>query len=128
MAYVFYNPNPRYKRTGDCVIRAIAKLMDSDWEIIYVRLCVQGLIDCDWGSSNQVWGNFLYNNGFRKAIIPDHCPDCYTIADFCEEHPKGRYLLAIGDHVVAVVDGDYFDTFDSGDEVPIYFWEKRTIE
>jgi hypothetical protein len=54
MAYVFYNPNPRYKRTGDCVIRAITKLMDSDWKIIYVRLCIQGLIDCDWGPSKRV--------------------------------------------------------------------------
>lgn len=25
MSFIFYNPNPSGKRTGDCVIRAIAK-------------------------------------------------------------------------------------------------------
>lgn len=36
----------------------------------------------------------------------------------------GRYLLALDQHVVAVVDGDYYDTWDSGNEIPIYYWMK----
>jgi hypothetical protein len=27
--------------------------------------------------------------------------------------------------VVAVVDGDYYDTWDCGDEVPVYYFERE---
>lgn len=38
MAYVFYNPNPAGKFTSDCVVRAIAKLMNFDWDTAYLNL------------------------------------------------------------------------------------------
>jgi hypothetical protein len=34
-------------------------------------------------------------------------------------------MLATGTHVVAVIDGNYYDTWDSGDEVPIALWKKE---
>jgi hypothetical protein len=76
-------------------------------------------------SINHVWGQFLKENSFSRHAIPDSCPDCYTIADFANEHKTGKYILATGSHVVAVVDGDYYDTWDSGEEVPMYFFEKE---
>lgn len=48
-----------------------------------------------------------------------------TVKDFCKENPIGTYILAISGHVVAVIDGDYFDTWDSGEEIPIYYWKKE---
>jgi hypothetical protein len=78
----------------------------------------------DMMDANHVWGEFLFENGFRRYIIPNECPTCYTIRDFCRDYPKGEYILATGSHVVAVVDGDYYDSWDSGDEVPIYYWRR----
>ena len=46
-------------------------------------------------------------------------------ADFAAEHPDGTYILALATHVVCVRDGDWLDTWDSGDETPLYYWEKR---
>ena len=40
-------------------------------------------------------------------------------------YPHGTYVLATNNHVVAVVDGNYYDTWDSGDETPIYVWRKE---
>ena len=48
--------------------------------------------------------------------------------DFCNDHPKGAYILALSSHVVAVVDGCYYDTWDSGQEIPIYYWTKKEDE
>lgn len=79
----------------------------------------------DMPSGNSVWGAYLKQKGFRRYIIPDTCPDCYTVADFASDHPEGTYILALSDHVVAVKGGDYWDTWDSGNEVPIYYWKKE---
>lgn len=122
--YKFYNPNPDKKLVGDCVIRAISKLMGTDWESVYLMLAMQGYRLHDMPSANHVWGRFLIEKGFTKGIIPDTCPECCTVKQFCTEHPEGAYLLATGSHVVTVVDGDYFDSWDSGDEVPVYFFER----
>lgn len=124
MSWIFYNPNPQNKLVGDCVIRAIAKLTDKTWEDTYMDIALQGYMMKDMPSSNHVWGTYLREHGFVQRIIPDTCPECYTVRDFCNDYPTGTYMLAIGSHVVAVQDGNYFDTWDSGDELPIYYWQK----
>ena len=122
--YVEFNPNPCKRSTGDWVVRAIAKILGITWKQAYVELTEQGLKDCDIISSNEVWGNFLKNNGFKRYLIPDTCPNCYTVNDFCKDHPYGEYVLATGNHVVAVVDGSYYDAWDSGREVPIFYFKR----
>ena len=78
----------------------------------------------DMPSSNAVWGSFLQKNGYVRKIIPNMCPECYTVIQFCIDNPHGKFLLATGTHVIAVIDGNYYDTWDSGDEIPIYYWRK----
>lgn len=87
-------------------------------------IALQGYMMKDMPSSNHVWGTYLREHGFVQRIIPDTCSECYTVRDFCSDYPTGTYMLAIGSHVVAVQDGNYFDTWDSGDELPIYYWQK----
>lgn len=36
----------------------------------------------------------------------------------------GIYVLALQGHVVCVIDGVYYDSWDSGREVPLYYWQK----
>lgn len=123
MAYKYYNPNN--KDTGDCVIRAISKALNQSWDITYWDLCEIGYLMGDWGNSNQVWDAYLRDNGFVRKVIPDTCPDCYTIIDFCREHPYGTFVLATGNHAVAIKNGSYFDSFDSGNLTPIFYYERR---
>ena len=122
--WIEYNSNPFKKRVGDCVIRAIAKALNQPWEDIYIDLTLQGLSMGDLLSSNSVWGAYLKNKGFVREIIPNECPDCYTIKDFCAEHPNGTYVIGTGTHCVCVVDGCLYDTWDSSEEVPIYYYKK----
>ena len=125
MPFKQHNPNPKGLCVGDCVVRAICTIMDDTWEHIYTELAIQGLMMLDMPSANAVWGSYLKNKGFKRSIIPNICPDCYTIREFVSEHPKGRYILATGTHCVAVIDGNYYDSWDSGDEMPIYYWVKE---
>lgn len=125
MAFVFYNPNPSGRFVGDCTIRAICKLTEQDWDTVYVGTSFQGFLFKDMPSGNATWGSYLKRLGYYREIIPNTCPDCYTVEDFCKDHSNGRYLLALDGHVVTVVDGDYYDTWDSGNEMPIYYWTKE---
>lgn len=125
MSFVEYNPNPLKKLTGDCVVRAICMAEDKDWDDAYIRLVMKGFAMKEIPMANNVWGSLLKDLGYTRHVIPDTCPDCYTIQDFCEEHPQGIYILGTGTHAVAVADGSYYDTWDSGEEVPINYWTKE---
>lgn len=122
--YSFYNPNPQGNRVGDCVIRAIAKALNQTWEETYIELTIQGYIMGDLLSSNAVWGAYLKTKGFKRDIVSPDCPDCYTINDFCKEFSEGIFVIGTGTHAVAVVDGIIFDSWNSGEEIPIYFYKK----
>lgn len=122
--YSYYNANPRRLKVGDCVIRAISKALDMPWEDVYIDLTIQGYIMGDLLSSNAVWNAYLKGKGFVRDIVSNDCPECYTIEDFCNEHPKGIYIIGTGTHAVAVVDGVIYDTWMSGGETPIYFYYK----
>jgi hypothetical protein len=125
MGYKYYNPNPLGLSVGDCTIRAISKIIERDWKETYLCLLVQGYQMYDMPSANRVWGEFLRSQGFVRRTIPDTYPDCYTVKDFCIDNPTGTYILGTGEHVIAVVDGDYYDSWDSGREIPVYYFERQ---
>ena len=125
MSYSYYNPNPYSNRVGDCVIRAISKALNQSWVQTYIDLSLQGYLMGDWGSSNAVWHAYLKGKGLKREIISNDCPECYTINDFCEEFPQGVYVIGTGSHAVCVVDGVIYDTWQSGDETPIYYYRKE---
>lgn len=128
--FKYLNLNPDKRTTTDCVIRAVSFVTDEDWETTFIGIAVECLIYHDMPEYNYIWAEYLRKKGFRKHILPDTCPVCYTVKDFCMDHPLGTYLLVIvnyesGGHVVAVRDGDYYDIWDSGNEVASYYWRKE---
>ncbi len=123
--HIYYNANPDHNLVGDCVVRAISRLTGMDWEFIYLKICMQGLLMHDMPSSNKVWGAYLYKLGYRRHIVKDTYPDVYTVKEFCADYPHGAFLVCTDRHVVAVVDGDYYDTLDCGEETPLYYWRKE---
>lgn len=122
--FIQYNKNPHGNFTGDCVIRAIATAMDAEWDDVWLGIMVIAFREKDMMDSNRIWQQYLHENGYKRTNIPDTCPDCYTVNDFVRDNPQGTYILGTGSHVIAVKDGYYYDTGDSGNEVPIYYWTK----
>jgi len=120
----YFNNNPTGNRTGDCAVRAIAAAFDVDWERAFDALAENAKLMGDMPSSDRVWGALLRQYGYRKEIIPDSCPDCYTLRDFAADNPRGVFVLKTNEHVVTVVDGDILDSWDSSDEIPVYVWRR----
>lgn len=123
--FQLFNPNPKGRKLGDCAVRAVAKALDVDWYEAFALLSVEGLNQCDLPSANAVWGTVLRKHGFRREAIPAECPDCYTVADFLRQYPEGRFVIALNGHVVTAEDGTLFDTWNSLDQTPLYFWRDK---
>lgn len=123
--WVEYNPNPVARRVQDCAVRAVAKALDISWEAAFASLTAMAFTMGDMPDSNAVWGAVLRDKGFYRKAIPDTCPRCYTAKDFCEDNPEGTYVLSFEGHVATVVDGDLYDTWDSSECIPQYYWYKQ---
>lgn len=128
MAFIEWNPNPVGRRVGDCAVRAISKALNIDWETAYVMIASNGFSMGDMPSSDSVWGATLRQHGFYRMSIPDTCPDCYSVTDFCNDNPKGTFVLGFGGHVATVVDGDLYDSWDSSSEIPQFVWYRKDGE
>lgn len=123
--WVRYNPNPAGRNVGDCSVRAVSKALEIDWETAYDLISDAGYNMGDMPSSDSVWGAVLRQNGFYRTAIPNYCPDCYTVRDFCKDHPIGTYVLGFGGHVATVKDGDLYDSWNSSNEIPQFYWYKK---
>ena len=106
MGFSYYNPNPSGKSVGDCTVRAIAKALDRSWEETYTGLALKGFCLGDMPNADSVWD--------------------LTVHDFVLDHPQGTYILSMpGRHVLCVQDGTVYDSWNSGGEVPVYYWTKE---
>lgn len=125
MAFISTNPNPKSKNVGDCVVRALSIALNKGWRDVFKELSILCMIECDMPSSNRIWGEYLGENGFVRHSLADTCPLCYTVQDFCRDNPRGLYVLGSGEHAVTIIDGNYYDTWDSGDTPVLFYWTKE---
>lgn len=130
MCYKYYQPNKKDLKDayGDCVIRAISKVLDLSWVETF-KLCFdyelqyQCPISCmPLSLYKKVFEdlNFTYNgiSNKRGSKRP-------TVEEFAKQHKKGKFLLNVANHMVAVVDGCYYDTWDSGNKSLYGYFQKN---
>ena len=120
-----FSNNPTGRNVGDCAVRAVSLALDTDWETAYALIAMNGYLMGDVPSSNSVWGAVLRQNGFSRYAVPNTCPDCYTVGDFADDHPEGVYVVGTGNHVCTIKDGIVMDSWDSRNEVPVYYWSRK---
>lgn len=120
--FIKFNENPCGKTTGDCVIRAISIVENKPWKKVYLALCVEGYEECTFGDDNKTWEKYLKSIGYRRFNLPN--TPGYKISTFAESHKEGKYIVGTGSHVVAIVNGDIIDSWDTSDETPLYYFSK----
>lgn len=123
--WVYANPNPCRSEEPDCVVRAISIATGRSWYETHRDLCFLSREKCTMPSVNWLWGLYLRDHGFSRFLLPEACGECVSVRRFCDHFPDGVYVIGTGTHAVAVIDGDYYDAWDSGDEIPSYFYKKR---
>ena len=83
MSWRYFNPNPVGKNVEDCTVRAICAVEGITWVLSYSLLCEMGKELYDLPNANEVFRALLRKLGYSRHTIPNTCPDCYTVADFC---------------------------------------------
>ena len=119
------NPNPAHKNVPDCVIRAVCIALNMRWLDVFDDLSAVARSEFSVTVDDDVWGKYLYRIGFEPFLLPESCPRCVTVRAFTRYFPRGTYIIGTGTHAVAVVDGDYYDSWDCGNMVPSFFWKIR---
>lgn len=125
MAFREYNPHPYGYRIDDCSVRSLTKALDMDWDQAYMALAMYGFATKRMMDGKETMGDFLMERGWKRYALPDTCPRCYTVAQFADDHPRGTFVLGTSSHILTVYNGDWYDTWDSRDEVPLFVWVKE---
>ena len=118
--FVYYQPNKKdlKDKVGDCQIRALSKALNKTWVEtfdIITPICrdlqVMDIFSCDLKKTKEAMDTlgFAYTGVSNKKGTKRP-----TVDSFAKEHKAGTYIVTVAHHVVAVVDGKYYDTWDSG--------------
>lgn len=129
--YVYYQPNSKDIKDeyGDCTIRALCKALDVTWLEAFdmtVPILRDNQVVNIFGAPVEVRNKFLYQLGFNYTGVSARKGSTRpTVDSFAKEHQTGTYILKVAHHVVACVDGKYYDTWDSGYKSLYGYYEKE---
>lgn len=106
----FYNPNPRLKTTDcyDCVQRALCKLFDMDWDMVYRELFEIGYESGFMVNSINTITKYASIHGFTTIDLEDG-PSGIKLGSFLARHRKGRFAISCCGHMFAYIDGTIYD-------------------
>lgn len=112
------------KRAADCTVRALMKLLEVTWQEAYDELCKAGRKCMRMPDEIDCVRMTIESFGYKKVSIPvEKGSKRPTVASFAEQHKQGRFLLNVANHVVACVDGHYYDSWDCGEKCVYNYWE-----
>ena len=120
MAYIEHTSNP-VRVTNDCIIRATATATGLTWVEVMKDFCDIAINMYDMPNNFRVVEAYMSEHGYQNHTILS--ADACTVAEFCEKHPYGRYVILTPDHALAVVGGDYYDVTDCGNAPVTDYWE-----
>ena len=129
----YYNANPRNKLTGDCVIRAISTAMDRPYNEVYEELFRFSLKCGLMLNDNKCYEKYLEAQGWEKHAQPRKDDNTkYTGKEFCIEaqeytfnYPSAMIAHIGGHHIVAIIGGRVWDTWDSTYGCIGNYWTKK---
>ena len=124
--YYNWNENPLQKKVGDCQIRGVATALNQYWDKTLTDLYNVSLEVKNVPNSDEVLKKYMKDLGYTyitfKAIKGQKR---MNVKRFAEEFQEGRYLLNCACHIVAVVDGYYYDTWNSGEKCVYGYWKTK---
>ncbi len=104
------------KNADDCAIRAMMKLTHRDWYTCYDELCALGRKKKRMPNEWKIIELWLKEHNYVKRSFGRMTKGQHrlTVSEFVKKYDKGYFLLNLRGHVVASINGFYYDSWDSG--------------
>lgn len=118
--FVYFQPNDKDLKDqyGDCTIRALAKALNVSWLEAYdamIPICREEQTSNIFDVPAKKRATLLERLGFTYTGVSNKKGTKRpTVDEFAKAHKNGRYIAMVAHHAVAIVDGKYYDTWDSG--------------
>lgn len=123
--FKYYQPNKKDIKDeyGDCVIRALTKAFDMEWMDIFNELIPYAVKFQCMPNGRPCYEAYILDKGGKwESIKVEKGKKRPTVSTFAKEHKQGTYILRVAHHLVAVEDGFYYDTWDSGEKSLYGYW------
>jgi len=118
MVYEFKNPHPDNKSVGDCVVRAFTITQEKDYLEVRREL---NRLNREWNLDGYKKRKFLKKyykeKGYERISINEQGMPKLRGYEVAELYPKGTYILNMRKHLVAMIDGIIYDTWNSSNKV-----------
>ena len=124
--FVYYQPNEKDPDEvyNDCVVRALTKVLGLSWLSVFdILASIARDKQCPLNCA-PCFETLLYRRGFKYSDYKEAKTKPLTVKDFAKTHKRGKYFLKLNNHCVAVVNGKYFDVWDSGMKRVYGVWYK----
>lgn len=123
------NINPKDWKTGDCVVRAIAQVNNTSWEVTYQQLCEIGLKKCRMPNDKQTYEALLKQYGWVKQKMPRHADGTrYTVEELIDELPKKTLIISMANHLTCAKAGTLIDTWNCSHKSVGNYWTKDDMD
>lgn len=107
--------------TNDCIIRSVAKAFNEDWQSVMRKFC-------DVAIEKYLMPN---NYPVAKAVLKDYpCTeiqlpqsDFISVSKLAAQKPNKKLVALTRDHAIAIVNGTWYDLYDSGNDIVESYWE-----
>lgn len=131
MEFVKYNANPKNKKTGDCVIRAICTALNEDWVDTYKGMLEVAIKTGHAISYKDNYVTYLKNKGYIMQKQPKKANGRkYTIEEFANSiaEPNKTYILNVANHVTVVINKSLYDIWNCKNKTVGNYWVLDTIK
>ena len=120
-----YNANPKGKKTSDCVTRALASVLDCDWQDALL-LQYQTASKTGWAMNDKrTEDKILKQYGYVKQKQPKKADGSkYTLRELDKLTDVYSYpvYVTVQGHATCVLTGIVYDTWDCRDYVIRNYW------
>lgn len=125
-----FNPNPKSRNIGDCTLRSYCAAFGISWDKAFdiaSKVAKENSSMIQYVSDKVLTEEFncYVDEKYNKKTIKGK--DRITVNQFALSHPYGTYILHVPKHQVTVIDGIYWDSWDSGNKKvdTVYIVPKR---
>ena len=112
-----YNPNPKDRNIGDCTLRSYCAAFKIDWDKAFdiaSKVAKENSTLIQYVADKVLTEEFncYVDEKYNKKTVKSK--DRITVNEFTMTHPYGTYILHVRQHQVTVINGEYWDSWDSG--------------